>query len=223
MPRCCVTAATTTTCPTSTTDLMDNIAEQLKELRVELRGMMNGPVSASMRAKGLTYKLNFGVDAVRLQELAARLPHTRELAVALWGEDVREMRLLAPMVQPAEAFTPAEADEWVRQMRFPEEAEYTVMHLFARLPFASQKAFEWMAADEAMTRLCGFLLMARLLMKGGIPVERDAEELLDQAGTALHDADVSVRLAAAKCLVKFEDVCPHYSSRIDAMLDAVEG
>lgn len=202
---------------------MDDIAGQLKALRCELRAMMNGPVSASMRAKGLAYKLNFGVDAVRLRELAARLPHTRGLAAALWAEDVREMRLLAPMVQPADGFAPAEADEWARAVRFPEEAEYTVMHLFACLPYASQKAFEWMAADVATVRLCGFLLMARLLMRGGQPVKRDAEELLDQASAALHDTDLSVRLAAAKCLVKFEEACPGYRDRVEAVLGAQEG
>ena len=41
-------------------------AEQLREIKRALRGMMNGVVSASMREKGLTYKVNFGVELPRL-------------------------------------------------------------------------------------------------------------------------------------------------------------
>lgn len=193
-------------------------AEQLKELRRELRSMMSGPVSTSMREKGLAYKLNFGVDAVRLRGLAASLPHTREMAAALWKEDVREMRLLAPMVQPVESFPPELADLWVEQIRYPEEAEYATMHLFARLPYASQKAFEWMAHAGATFRLCGFLLMARLMMQGARPGERDTDEILDQAAAALHDESAPVRRAAAKCLVKLEDALPATADRVEALL-----
>ncbi len=196
------------------------VEEQIKEIRRTLRTMMSGPVSTSMREKGLAYKLNFGVDAVRLRQLADELPHTHELAAALWKEDVRELRLLAAMVQPVESFLPDLADLWVEQMRFQEEAEYTVMHLFARLPYASGKAFLWIAHEAPMFRLCGFLLMARLLIQGATPAPRDAEELLDQAAAALHDTDTAVRRAATKCLVKFEDACPAYAARVEALLDA---
>lgn len=196
------------------------VKSQIQEIRRALRSMMSGPVSSSMREKGLAYKLNFGVDAVRLRQLADQLPHTHELAAALWKEDVRELRLLAAMVQPVESFPPELADLWVEQMRFPEEAEYTVMNLFARLPYASEKAFAWMAREEFMFRLCGFLLMARLLMQGATPAPRDADELLDQAEAALHDSDTAVRLAAAKCLIKFEDTCPQYAERVEALLES---
>ena len=51
-------------------------------------------------------------------------------------------------------------------MDYPELAEYTVMNLFQRLPYASEVVFRWMADEREMFQLCGFLLMARLLMKG---------------------------------------------------------
>ena len=78
------------------------VESQIQEIRRALRSMMSGPVSSSMREKGLAYKLNFGVDAVRLRQLADQLPHTHELSAALWKEDVRELRLLAAMEQPEE-------------------------------------------------------------------------------------------------------------------------
>lgn len=181
----------------------DDIAAQVRDVKRRLRGVMNGPVSQSMRTKGLAYRVNFGVELPRLREMAEELPHTRQLAGALWKEDIRECRLLAAMLQPSGDFLPEVADIWVEQMRFPEEAECTVMHLFARLPYASAKMFEWVARDEAMFRLCGWLLAARLFTQGMQPSERDEAELLDQLNTDLHDPEATVRNAAYKALLRY--------------------
>ncbi|MDO4930025.1 MAG: DNA alkylation repair protein [Bacteroidales bacterium] len=180
--------------------------EQLRDIKARLRTVMNGPVSQSMREKGLTYKLNFGVELPRLREMADELPHTYELAAALWKEDIRECRILAGMLMPAEAFDEDLADLWVEQMRFNEEAECTVLNLFSRLPFASTKAFVWIAREERLFRLCGWLLIARLFMQGARPSPRDADELLDQAQTELTGGDMSLARAAHKALIRFMDL-----------------
>ena len=44
-----------------------------------------------------------------------------------------------------------------------------------------EKAFEWMADEREYFQLCGFMLMARLLMKGNQLTERSEAEFLDQA------------------------------------------
>ena len=142
------------------------LQEQIREIKKNLRGVMNGPVSQSMREKGLTYKVNFGVELPHLREMAEEWPHNYELAAALWKENIRECRLLAGMLMPTEDFPADLAELWVEQMNFPEEAECTVVHLFARLPYASEKAFAWIAREEPMFRLCGWHLLSRLFMQG---------------------------------------------------------
>ena len=183
------------------------LSGQLREIKRSLRGVMNGPVSASMREKGLTYKVNFGVELPRLQQMAAEWPHTYVLAAALWKEDIRECRLLAGMLMPAGQFDEALAEVWVEQMRFAEEAECTVMNLFCHTPWASSKAFEWMAAEQPLRALCGFLLMGRLLMQGLTPSARDAQELVDQAQAAMQSGNLAVARAAQNALAKYEDRC----------------
>lgn len=197
-----------------------DLAEQLRFVKRSLRGVMNGPVSASMREKGLNYKVNFGVELPRLQEMAQGLPHTYELAAALWKEDIRECRLLAGMLMPLEPFDGELAELWVSQMRFTEEAECTVMHLFSKAAWASGKAFEWIASADAMHRLCGYLLMARLFMKGATPGERDEQEYLDQTAAALRDENAAVARAAGKALLKFMDLGETQEKAGDALLQA---
>ena len=47
-----------------------------------------------------------------------------------------------------------------------ELAQYTVMNLFQHLPYAAEVVFCWIADEREYFQLCGFLLMARLLMNG---------------------------------------------------------
>lgn len=199
----------------------DALHEQLRGIKQELRTMMNGPVSQSMREKGLTYKLNFGVELPRLRELATTLPHTYQLAVALWQEDIRECRLLAGMLMPTDGFDGVMAEVWVEQMRFTEEAECTVTHLFARLPCASDMAFRWVSEERPMFRLCGWLLFSRLFIQGALLSSRDADEFFDQAQAELQGSDaVSIRRAAHRALLRYMDVGEHENERGNAVLDA---
>ena len=184
---------------------MMDLQETLRKIKTELRLSMNGVASAYMRENGVEYKLNFGVELPRLREIAAGFPMDHDLAQALWKEDIRECKILAAMLQPTETFYPEIADIWVEAMPNAEIAQHTVMNLFCRLPYASQKAFEWMAADDETRQLCGYLLLARLFMKGMAPNRRSADEFLDQARTALH-ASPSVRRAAVSALRKYQEL-----------------
>lgn len=164
---------------------------------------MNGMVSQSMREKGMEYKLNFGIEYPRIKEIAAGYEPDHELAQALWKENIRECKILAGLLQPADTFYPEIADIWIEGMDYPELAEYTVMNLFQRLPYASEVVFRWMADEREMFRLCGFLLMARLLMKGERLNERAEAEFLDQACTAVEGDCGPVQKAASVALRKY--------------------
>lgn len=196
------------------------LQEQIREIKKNLRGVMNGPVSQSMREKGLAYKVNFGVELPRLREMAEEWPHNYELAAALWKENIRECRLLAGMLMPTEDFPADLAELWVEQMNFPEEAECTVVHLFARLPYASEKAFAWIAREEPMFRLCGWHLLSRLFMKGAKPLPRDAEEMLDQAASELVGTDMVLKRAAHTAILRFMDLGEEEERQSEKVLTA---
>lgn len=182
---------------------MADVHETIKDIKSKFRLFMNGVISQSMREKGLGYQLNFGIEFPRIKEIAAAYEPNHEVAQALWKENIRECKILAGLLQPVDSFCPEIADIWIEDMHYPELAEYTVMNLFQRLPYASEVVFRWMADDREYFQLCGFLLMARLLMKGQKLNERAEAEFLDQAFTALEGDIVSVQKAAALALCKF--------------------
>ena len=182
------------------------LQEQLRSVKREFRLMMNGITSQSMREKGLSYRTNFGVELPRLKAFSEELPHTKELASALWKEQVRECRLLAPMLMPATDFAEDMADLWVEQMNFPEEAECVVMYLFQHLPYASSKAFEWVAREEVMNQLCGWQLFGRLFGKGAMLSPRDDAEWRDQVTATLASEHFSIKQAAYRALLKYMEL-----------------
>lgn len=182
------------------------IHEIVKDIKSKFRLFMNGKVSQSMREKGMGYKVNFGIEYPRIKEIAHDYTPSHGLAQTLWKENIRECKILAGMLQPADSFYPEIADIWIESIQYPELAEYTVMNLFQRLPYASEAAFRWMADDREYFQLCGFLLMARLLMKGQALNERASNEFLDQAITAVSGGCPMVKQAAVKALQKYAEL-----------------
>ncbi len=183
--------------------MMMTTQETIKEIKKQFRLFMNGVVSQSMREKGLDYKLNFGIELPRLKEIAAKFDKNHDVAQALWKENIRECKILAGMLQPIDTFYPEIADIWVEDMHYPEIAELTCMNLFQHLPYASDKAFQWMADEGEYFQFCGYMLMARLLMRGNEMNERAENEFLDQAMTALQGETGMICRSASTALKKY--------------------
>ena len=183
--------------------MMMTTQETIKEIKKQFRLFMNGIVSQSMREKGLDYKLNFGIELPRLKEIAAKFEKNHDVAQALWKENIRECKILAGMLQPIDTFYPEIADIWVEDMHYPEIAELTCMNLFQHLPYASDKAFQWMADEGEYFQFCGYMLMARLLMRGNEMNERAENEFLDQAMTALQGETGMICRSASTALKKY--------------------
>ncbi len=183
--------------------MMMTTQETIKEIKKQFRLFMNGVVSQSMREKGLDYKLNFGIELPRLKEIAAKFEKNHDVAQALWKENIRECKILAGMLQPIDTFYPEIADIWVEDMHYPEIAELTCMNLFQHLPYASDKAFQWMADEGEYFQFCGYMLMARLLMRGNEMNERAENEFLDQAMTALQGETGMICRSASTALKKY--------------------
>ena len=179
--------------------------ETVREIKGKLRLFMNGVLSQSLREKGLKYRLIFGVELPRLKAIAADYEPNHDLAQALWKEDIRECKILAAYLQPADSFDSELADFWMESVNNTELADYLCMALLRHLPYASQKAFQWMASENRMEAYTGFRLMAHLFSIHGTKMnERSSNEFLDQAQAALQGDDLLVRQAAHAALERYE-------------------
>jgi hypothetical protein len=129
-----------------------------------------------------------------------------DLAVELWKENVRECKILATMVMPAEQMMPELVDIWMEQTNSVEIAEQACFNLYQYLHDAPQKAYQWIASERDIYQLCGFLTITRLFMNGQEPNERGINEFLDQVLAALQGGSLPVKKAAKNSVLRFAEL-----------------
>ena len=193
-----------------------DLNQQIKEIKQSFRLMMDGMVAASMRNKGANYKLNWGATLPRLRDKAEELKqmfnvsclmfNQYDLAIALWKENVRECKILATMLMPADQMLPEVVDIWMEQTDSQEIAEQASFNLYQYLPYAADKAYTWMASDKELYQLCGFHILSRLFMNKQEPNERGINEFIDQALAALEGNSLMVKKAAMNAMIRFAEL-----------------
>lgn len=200
---------------------MDNVGNRVKEIKQSFRQMMDGAVAKSMRDKGLDYKLNWGATLPRLREMADELGKDYDLAIALWKEDVRECKILATMVMPADRMLSEVCNIWMEQLTSQEIAEQAAFNLWQHLPYAPEKAFQWIACEKEYYQLCGFHVLTRLFMNGQEPNERGINEFLDQALSALQGPYPCVRKAAMQSVIRLSGLGLMYERMVKSALKSI--
>lgn len=184
----------------------EQVKEKVKEIKQSFRLLMDGKTAQSMREKGVDYSLNWGASIPMLQEKANEIGKDYDLAIELWKADVRECKILATMVMPSDIVLPEVIDIWMEQTTSQEIAEQAAFNLYQYLPYAAEKAYQWMASENDMYQLCGFHVLTRLFMNKQEPNERGINEFIDQALVAMQSPSLMVRKAAMQCMVRFSEL-----------------
>ncbi|MGL5014734.1 MAG: DNA alkylation repair protein [Bacteroidales bacterium] len=140
--------------------------DKVRELKKRFRLAMNGVTSSYMREKGINYKLNFGVSLPTIKQIAQKYTGDQELADRLLTENVRESLIVATLIYPLDAVTPAKATEMASKIEHLEIAEQFSMNIFCKLPQAEALVMEWLDSDIKMVRIVGSITLVRTLMQG---------------------------------------------------------
>lgn len=184
----------------------EQLQQRVREIKQSFRQLMDGMTAQSMRDKGVEYKLNWGASIPMLRDMAAVIGKDYELAIELWKADVRECKILATMVMPADRMLPEVVDIWMEQTTSQEIAEQAAFNLYQYLPYAPAKAYQWIAFDKELYQLCGFHILTRLFMNKQEPNERGINEFIDQALVALQGGSMMVRKAAMQSMIRFSEL-----------------
>lgn len=196
--------------------------EKLKEIKQSFRLYMNGVTAQSLRDKGVNYHLNWGVSLQHLQEMAAEIKaegHTpaefHELSILLWKENIRECKILATMLMPADNFPADLAMLWVEQTPTQEVAELAAMHLYQHLPYAKDMALQLIAQPYEMAQLQGYCILARLFSNNTEFTESEINEVIDQAQSTFKSSispqtsSIALRHSILNTIQKLSQHTPH--------------
>lgn len=195
--------------------------QKLMKIKRSFRLLMSGPTSQSMTQKGLGYKINWGVPFIELKKMTLEYGKDYELAIELWKEDIRECKILATLIMPAEKMLPEITDIWMEQVKSQEMAEMLAFNLLQHVDYAPAIAYEWIATDKTLYEIAGFQLLARLFANGQEANERGINEFLDQAAVALQGDNMGIKHAAANCVLRFADLGEEYEKIARAALKGI--
>lgn len=195
--------------------------DRVREIKRSFRLMMNGVVAQSMRKKGLHYRLNWGVDLPALKEMAKKYGKDYGLAIALWKENIRECKILATLIMPAEEMRPEDVDAWISQTETVEIAEQASMNLYQYLPFVKNESLKWIASEDELRQLCGFHVLSRMFMKGFVPEKQVADEFLARAMSAISSKSLTVGKAAFASVVRFAGLNEQNNLKAQKAMDSI--
>lgn len=140
-----------------------------------------------------------GVNLTRLRALAKRLKTQHDLALQLWATGNTAARLLATLVCRPKAFSAAELDAMICDIRSPKLLDWLVVNVVKPGPHAEELRQRWKDGDDLVGR-AGWSLTTERVVKKAEGLDLDA--LLDQIEKEMKQAPAQKQWAMNHCLAE---------------------
>ncbi len=140
-----------------------------------------------------------GVNLSQLRVLARRVKTQHELAVQLWATGNTAARLLATLVCKPKAFSAAELDAMIRDIRSPKLLDWFIVHVVKPGRHAEELRPGWKDGDDLLGR-AGWSLTTERVVKNAGGLDLDA--LLDQIEKEMKRAPAQKQWAMNHCLAE---------------------
>lgn len=184
-----------------------SVDDDVKKIKRSFRLFMNGVASSSMRDKGLEYKINWGIPVTRLRDMAAQYAPSVALAERLWESDVRECKILATMLMPAERFSEPMALSWLSASNNQEMVEMLVFNLVQNMPGVETFVVSLLHSDEHNAPLAALHLVSRLVARQNVAFMTDevVSSFAQLVIKALNGTDAVLKHAALNSVTRYVD------------------
>jgi 3-methyladenine DNA glycosylase AlkD len=114
----------------------------------------------------VTNDRTLGVSMANMKALAKRIGRDHKLAQALWKAGVYEARIMAVLVDDADAVTAAQMDRWRRDFDNWSVTDTACFALFDRSPHAFDMVGKWAKLNDEFGKRAAFALLACLAIHG---------------------------------------------------------
>ena len=138
------------------------------ELLRRLKKETNGAVVEAMEQRGIHYPLSYGVAAHTVKKVAEEYGTRHSLAMLLFDQQIRELKLAAIYIADPTEMTPESATRWAQGLT-PELAGHAAATLFCHIPHIATTASTWIASDDQQLQYMALLALGRTLSTKGCP------------------------------------------------------
>ena len=143
---------------------LDDVVEALRERADPSR--LDG-----MARYGIDTSRAIGVSMPEIRAVARSVGRRHALAQQLWATEIHEARILASMVDEPDRVAPSQMDRWARDFASWDVCDQVCSNLFARTPYAYEKAAQWSSTRAEFVKRAAFSLMASLAVR-----DKDADD-----------------------------------------------
>ncbi len=133
-----------------------------KEIVERLRSLGNPVDREGMLRFAVANENALGIRSPVIKKMAREIGRNHELAQELWATGIHEARSLAVFIEEPAKVTKAQAEQWLRDFDSWATCDGCCLYLFAYLPFAWRKVFEWSRREREFEKRAAFSLVAVL-------------------------------------------------------------
>jgi 3-methyladenine DNA glycosylase AlkD len=162
-----------------------------------MRKQMNGAVADAMRYYGADYGLNYGVSLPTIRSIAQAEERNHQLALYLYKQQVRELRLAALHIADPALLAPDSLDEWAEGIINSEVAEEMAFALLRYADALPAIFTEWISSDNEFLAYAALRSAAATAFGREVAVVAQAIEAIDRFHTSRIIAQAAVAVLAA--------------------------
>ncbi len=183
-----------------------------------MRKQMNGAVADAMYYYGANYGLNYGVSLPTVRQIAKEHEQNHDLALYLYKQQVRELRLAALHIAQPESVTVVELPTWAEGVINSEVAEEMAFALLPHTPILKEIVNEWSQNESEFLVYASLMAAARskmardtaLILAMPAIIERfSTSRIIAQGAVALlaaaYDCDAEARKAVTTAISQLKD------------------
>ena len=139
---------------------MDNTSKMITLLG-KMRKQMNGAVADAMFYYGTRYGLNYGVSLPTVREIAEETGKDHELALYLFKQQVRELKLAALHIADAEQITATTSSTWADGITTSELAEEAAFAMLSHCPSLNEIYDKWVKSENEFATYAALMALSR--------------------------------------------------------------
>ena len=139
---------------------MDNTSKMITLLG-KMRKQMNGAVADAMFYYGTRYGLNYGVSLPTVREIAEEVGKDHELALYLFKQQVRELKLAALHIADAEQISAATSSTWADGITTSELAEEAAFAMLSHCPSLKEIYDKWVKSENEFATYAALMALSR--------------------------------------------------------------
>jgi len=139
----------------------------------------------------------FGVKVADLKKILKKTKKNHELSLELYKTGNTDAMYLAGLMADEKQITKAQLEDWVKKAYWYYLSEFTVPWVAAETPFGLELGLKWIDSKKENIAAAGWSTLAYF---AAVNEDKDLpldlyQELLDRAGTALHEDQNRVKYA----------------------------